>query len=166
MIVGSYFRGDSDKVVMWLQHDVYGEALRIISSICQEYTNFAHRILDDDWYERDLSDGFDHRILQDAHDTIAAAWRFRCLPSVRQMELPIDGDHEGTPNFVGHWLNWLQEEVRSWKDSPYLIRLVTRILRNQNKPEGYSAEADLKQELLAHYDDVPWEQSSIDAAGG
>ena len=160
MWVGSCFRGDSDKVVMWMQHDVYHEALHIISGTSQEYTNFAHRILDDRWDEWEFIDRFDHRTLQDAHDTIAAAWRFRCLPSVRQMGFPIDGDHEGDPNFVGHWLNWLQEEVRSWKNSPYLIRLVMRILRNQNKSEGYRAEADLKMALIARYEDVPWKQSN------
>ena len=164
MIVGSCFRGDSDEEVMLLQHDVYYQALGIISGTCQEHTNLAHRILDDRWDEWEFVNRYDHRTLQRAHDTIAAAWRFRCLPSVRQIKLPTDHEHEEVPDFVGHWLDWLQAEVQSWKDTPYKIRLVIKILRNQNKPAGYRAEADLNWELIVRYDDVPWDQSRMDAA--
>ena len=65
MIVGSCFRGDDDKDVMWLQHEVYHAALGIITGTCQEYMNFAHRILDDRWEEWDFITRFDHRTLQE-----------------------------------------------------------------------------------------------------
>ena len=164
MWVGSCFRGDSDNDVMWVQHGVYHQALGIITGTCQEYMNFAHRILDDRWEEWDFITRFDHRTLQNAHDTIAAAWRFRCLDAAKQMELSFDKEPGGEPDFVSHWLNWLQGEVKSWKNSPYLVRLVVKILRNQNEPAGYRAEADLNWELVLRYGDVPWEQSRIDAA--
>ena len=63
---------------------------------------------------------------------------------------------EVEPDFVGHWLRWLEKEVRSWKHSPYLIRLVIQILQNQNKPLGYRAEDALHCDLVVRYSDVPW----------
>lgn len=60
------------------------------------------------------------------------------------------------PDFVGHWLRWLQEEVRSWKHSPHLIRNVMQILQNQNPPVRYRSQAALSCDLLARYSDVPW----------
>ena len=163
MIVGSLFRGDEDTDVMWLQHDVYGEALGIITSICQEYTHLAHRILDywDGW---EFIPSFDHRTLQYAHDVIAATWRFRGLPQIRQIALLIDRKVVEEPNFQRHWLNWLDVEVRSWMHDPYLIRFVVKILRNQNNPTGYQAEDDLKLILAQRYDDVPWSRPSLTVA--
>lgn len=164
MIVASRFQGDDDVDVMMIQHDVYGKALGIISGTCQEYTNLAHRILDDDPPKWDFISRYDHRTLQRAHDTIAAVWRFRGLPSIRQMEFPLDREHGPLPDFAGHWLIWLEEEVSTWKYRSRLIRLVVTILQNQNVPVGYRAEADLNLELLHYYGDVPWYQRVIDVA--
>ena len=94
MIVGRCFHGDDGNDVMWLQHDVYNEALGIISGICQEYTNLAHRILDADPPRLETITSYDHRTLQRAHDTIAAAWRYRCLPSLSPN--PPKGWHLGS----------------------------------------------------------------------
>ncbi len=162
MIIGSRFRDDNNKEVMRLQHEVYGDALRIISGTCQKYTNLAHRILGDPWVSV-IIDSYDHRTLQDSHDTIAAAWCSRCLLSLRQMELALDWKHAIAPDFQGHWLKWLEEEVRSWKDDPCLIQFVVRILENQNNPVGYRAEAYLNRALVFRYADVPWHQYIIDA---
>lgn len=156
MIVSSLFQGDDGDDVMWIQHDVYNEALGIISGTCQEYMNLAHRILDDEQPKLEVIASYDHRTLQRAHDTIAAAWRFRYLPSVRQMEFPLDLEHGQCPDFAGHWLKWLEEEVISWKHDTLLVRLVVAIVQNQNVPEGYRAEDDLNVELLLRYEDVPW----------
>ena len=164
MIVSSLFQEDDGDDVMWMQHDVYNEALGIISGACQEYMNLAHRILDDDQHKWEVITSYDHRTLQRAHDTIAAAWRFRWLPSLRQMEFPWDQGREGCPDFAGHWLKWLEEEVSSWKHNPLLIRLVVTIVQNQNVPVGYRAEGDLNVELLLRYEDVPWYQRVVDAA--
>ncbi len=64
--------------------------------------------------------------------------------------------NEEEPDFAGHWLGWLREEVRSWKYSPHLVRLVIQILANQNQPVGYRAEDALRCDLIARYNDVPW----------
>ena len=148
---------------MWLQHDVYDKALGIITGTCLETTNFAHRILDY-WEGWESIVSFDHRTLQLAHDKIAAAWRFRRLPILRQTEFTDTIELKVNPDFVADWLEWLHEEVQSWKHYPYLIRYVIQILKNQNQPEGYRAEDNLNLALLDRYDDVPWRQEIRDAA--
>ena len=147
---------------MRIQQDVFSEALGIITGTCLEVTNFAHRILDR-WEGWESVERFDHRTLQMAHDKIAAAWRFQCLPSLRQMELTHVQESKDKPDFAKHWLDWLREEIQSWKHNPYLIRLVVEILKNQNQPVGYRAEANLNWELIDRYLDVPWEQWIRDA---
>lgn len=62
----------------------------------------------------------------------------------------------GEPDFIGHWLRWLQKEVQSWDHSPHLVRHVLQILQNQNQQEGYQAEAALSSDLIDRFDDVPW----------
>ncbi len=66
------------------------------------------------------------------------------------------GPEEEEPNFAAPWLEWLQDEVHSWKHSPHLIRHVMQILKNQNQPLGYRSETALTYDLVARYSEVPW----------
>ena len=194
MIVGSRFveDGEVDNYVMWRQHDVYYPALHIIVDTCQEYIRLAYSLISDPDKNWESIESYDHRTLQDSHDILAAAWRFRYENEVRQMDFPLirpcrdyaclwrtnEGEMDlnrlwgawqcpkpdcnrltrvEKPDFARHWLDWLLEEVRSWKDSPHLVRLVMQILTNQNQPVGYRAETALRYGLIDRYSDVPWE---------
>lgn len=66
------------------------EALRIISGTRQEYMNLALRILDDDRPKWESDSRLRSPHATRAHDTIAAAWCFPCLPSLRHFEFPLD----------------------------------------------------------------------------
>ena len=79
MIVRSgYFADDEDIEAQWEQHDVYDEALSIIVSACNRHTNFARSLLEDSYHPTwGTIDHYDHRTLQNAHDLLAAAWRFQ-----------------------------------------------------------------------------------------
>lgn len=187
MIVASLFDGDGciDSHVMWKQHDVYYDALDIISRTCQEYAQFANRMARDVSELWEHVEKFDHRTLQLAHDILAAAWRFEHEIEVRQMKLPGCGPCEGyfcqsetyvgmwtpiscpqrqcawlrfkeEPDVAVHWLSWLREEVRSWKHRPAMICCVMEILANQNTPLGYQVERALCWNLILHYGEVPW----------
>ena len=164
MIVAGCFDGDSDEEVMWLQHDVFSQSVGIIAGRCQQHTRLAHRILGDRWDEWNPVDSFDSRTLSFAHDSIAAAWRYRSLPELRQLRLPVLDLTSERPDFVSHWLNWLRDELDSWWNHPELVRPVAQILGNQNEDIGFRAEADLNWELMLHYYDVPWKHSRTDAA--
>lgn len=154
MIVGSTFEGDDDNHLGWLQHDVYGDALGIIISICNSYARFARKLLDDQVRSQwGTVDRCDHRTLQGAHDLLAGAWRH--LSDCRQPDLPFT---DVGPDQVAQrrWLDWLSGEIGGWINHPHLVRSVQLILSNQNQPPGYAAEARLCLDILDRFPDVPW----------
>ena len=195
MWVNSHFPGDGeiDMYIHRLQHNVYGEALSIIAKGCERHTEWANAILGYWDWERISTDKFDHRTLQDAHDILAAVWRFRYSFKLRQFNFPVGLINSTDPNYkirwsrwsgwrewrrewerergmehqlTAHWLNWIRSEIESWRDYPTLVRLVMKILANQNQPVGYQAEAELAWELLTSYDDVPWHKERLNAVEG
>ncbi len=129
----------------------------------------AHAMLDH-WEGWEFVERFDHRTLQLAHDLLAAVWRFRYETKLRQYESPleeqkplIERPRGDKPDFVGHWLKWLQGEVDSWIHDAERVRLVVTILRNQNQPAGYKAETALHWDIMMGFSDVPWQRSRLQA---
>jgi hypothetical protein len=157
VIVAKFFEGDNDEELAWKQHDVYHQGLRTIFETCNRLTRFARNLLGDSstslW---GTIERFDHRTLQDAHDLLAAAWRYRV--DSRQGKFPFDPKFLSTDQSVEeHWLNWLRTEVQSWWENYFLVQQVQIILSNQNTEEGYVAEARLALELLRRFSDLPWD---------
>ena len=162
MWVTPLFDDDVDMEVASQQHTVYADALWIIVSQCNQYTEFARRLL----YDADLPewvavDRFDHRTLQHAHDLLAAVWRFR--NNLRQLGLPFvpKGSVDDVPTL---WLAWLRREVAAWIDYPDRLRLVRVILANQNTPLGYVAESQLALNIMDGFPNVPWDLKWREAA--
>ena len=152
MIVAPKFDGDEGMDTAWRQHDVYGEALRIIVTTCNKHARFARRLLDDERHpEWGVVDGFDHRTLQNAHDLLAAAWRFEN----QQLELRF-GPEGPLDSIERTWLEWLRNEIAGWIDAPRAARCVQLILTHQNQPVGYAAEAQLSLDILDRFPEVPW----------
>lgn len=141
MIVGGpRFDGDESLSARREQHDAYGAALSILVRGCNRHFANAAALLQ---VAPTLSVvTFDDRMLQEAHDTLAAVWRHRC--SVAQPPLPSLG-----LDAVG-WLGWLEAEVTRWHDYPHLARLTLQAATDA------AAGTMLAQALRAHYDDVPW----------
>ena len=135
MWVAPLFEGDGevDGHVMWLQHDVYEAALRIMATTCQDYERYARSILNTEGCHQCVR-SLDHRALQDAHDILAAVWRYRWELRVRQFNLPFEGETAGEPDFLNHWLAWLRDEVKSWLARPYLVRSILKILHKSAQP--------------------------------
>lgn len=87
MIVGSLFRDDVDDRTKWEQHDLYHASLSIIVHGCIRHVQAAAALLEVGWPPARPSDPtYDHRTLQDAHDILAAAWRF--IADTAQPRLP------------------------------------------------------------------------------
>lgn len=155
------FDGDVDMEVANKQHDVYGQALGIIVRQCNQYAEFAQRVLDDaDHSEWGTVESFDHRVLQDAHDLLAAAWRFR--NDFRQSEMSFM-DKNSLDEVQELWLDWLRHEASEWLHHPERVRWVQLILTNQNKPLGYIVEAQLALNIINEFSDVPWNEGLREA---
>ena len=156
MIVGCFFEGDTDDEVALKQHDVYHRALRIILETCNQHARFARAVLSDTNHpEWGTVEEFDHRTIQDAHDLLAAAWRFE--HDMRQPELPFKPKNSLVTAEV-LWLDWLRQETARWSTAPRIVRSVQIILTNQNKAIGYTAESQLCLDILAKFADVPWQR--------
>jgi len=176
MWVAPRFEGDDDNAVAGKQHDVYSDALHVIVLGCIRHVALSLTILADgeDFNppKLGLPDGdhsfafhpnsgevsgvgtvrFDHRTLQDAHDLLAGAWRFRVRPPQPELfasPCPLEEVQET-------WLGWLYREVDSWTEQPSLVRFLYRVLTNQNEPSGYVAESRLCLGILGRFPDVPW----------
>ena len=156
MIVGKFYAGDEMDLAE-RQHHVYNEALAIIVRTCNRYTRIAITILQDTEHEEwGRVTSFDHRTIQVAHDLLAAAWRFKVSPP--QTRVPF-ADGGAAERDMTCWLEWLQAEVSSWIDEPWMIRHFQLILANQNQAVGYKAETSLASMILGRFSDVPWKDS-------
>ena len=163
MIVRGYFKDDEDIGCQWEQHAVYDEALSIIVSSCNRHTNFARSLLEDSRHKTwGTINCYDHRTLQDAHDLLAAAWRYQDGGSYRQGKLPFEGEDPFDEVQV-LWLNWLRHEVDGWTARPHLVRSVQIILSNQNKPLGYMTESKLCLDILDRFSNMPWDRRLCEA---
>jgi len=104
MIVSKYFNGDDNTDFQWIQHDHYSEALGIIFDACREH--YIKKFEDDaeNEYPEKLRNitSFDHRLLQDFHDHLAAYWRKKFLTS----KTPPQEN-------VKDWLNWLHKKMQN-----------------------------------------------------
>lgn len=155
MIIAPKFDGDDDLTAMDMQHDCYGQALGILIVQCNRLTRFARILLSDEAFPNwGKIERCDHRTLQEAHDQLAAAWRF--LARDGQASLPFDGSDPWPPPCQEDWLAWLTNEVLSWIEAPELVRAVQVILHNQNTDPGYEAEEDLTFRLFTRFRDIPW----------
>ena len=157
MVVAPLFDDDVDMEVAWVQHHVYPAAVSIVVSQCNAYAAFAQRLLDDaDHRDWGTVRSYDHSTLQDAHDLLAAAWRFR-RHDLRQPRLPLEDLDKDAPGTVQRlWRDWLSRETAGWIDYPDHVRLVQLILTNQNELPGHIAEWQLSLAIISRFDDVPW----------
>ena len=174
--MGPRFEGDDDDAVALKQHDVYRDALHVLVLGCIRHVEFSLTVLGDgedlNASKLGLPDGdlsftfhpdpgavrsigtvrYDHRTLQNGHDLLAAAWRFRVRPPQSELFEP-----PCPPEKVQElWLGWLYREVESWTDHPSLVRSLYLVLTNQNEPPGYIAESQLCLGILARFSEVPW----------
>ncbi len=113
MIVGSRFDGDDYEALQWKQHDAYQQALTIIVQEALARLKRAEALLG----PSPLGDlvrqnDFDHQVLQDAHDLIAAVWRAR--HGYIHPTLPLAGLH--IEKAATEWLDWLRGFVRDEVD--------------------------------------------------
>ena len=146
MIVGTEFQGDSIRIGM-IQHDCYGEALRIIIDFAIDKHRHAERVVDVRTELSDLRDelrGFDHRTLQWLHDCMAAAFRMEYCLNADFLIYKIPDPH--TPEeTVALWLEFLRKELEKvfaeyWQ-LPRLI-LTAALYPNPDK-KGMAAEDEI-----------------------
>lgn len=97
---------------------------------------------------------FDHRVLQDAHDIIAAAFRHH-NDDGGQLRLLEDADKQRT-RYVHEWNEWLERQLLWFLRQPPFVRSVVECVIFTNNVMGYMAEDRLCDFLLTHYNAIAW----------
>lgn len=156
MITGSCFKDDHDHDLQSQQHECYRAVLAVIAERCIRHYEAACSItgMEPSALSKNIGQaktGFDHRVLQPAHDLMAGYWRWhtgRHEPHMPGLE----------PSGIDDWKAWVQQEVDDWAlCAPEIIRHVVTALAYQNTDEGYKAEniaiETLKDRYRAMLDD-------------
>lgn len=137
MIVGRMFDGDDYEALQLQQHDAYEQALSIIVSEARRRLDRAEALVGETALGNEVRLGrFDHHVIQDAHDLLAAQWRLSY--GHLQPPLPLSGMH--VEAFATQWLEWLDQYVRGMGDDR--MRDVLLLAYMDPDPE-YSAERRL-----------------------
>lgn len=161
MWTGARFKGDDCKEFQRVQFEAYQEAIRIIVDECDRLTQFAKRLLNDTehhaWGEHE--ERFNHHTVQEAHDLLAAVWRYYHHEQRQGQlrfpkQLPCPTPQETPLRAV--WLEWLKEEISNWKSEPELVRSVQVVLSNYNTKIGDAAERRLTRGIMQRFNWIPW----------
>lgn len=163
VIISGCFSGD-DLELAGQQHEVYSAALKIIIDGCGLHLRNSAVITGIDPGVADWLDGLaiDHRTLQEAHDLLAAAWRFRTSPP----EPTFPAKSIEPPPTMDRWLWWLRQTVSEWNDRPEIVRAILTIAATQNTELGHLAEEELTTLLRESHGNIPWFESSFAARKG
>ncbi|MGP9599290.1 hypothetical protein ACT3R9_06350 [Psychrobacter sp. AOP42-A1-21] len=157
MIVGTEFQGDSIRIGM-IQHDCYGEALRIIIDFAIDKHRHAERVVDVRTELSDLRDelnSFDHRTLQWLHDRMAVAFRMDYYLNADLFAHAAQNSH--TPAEINNlWFDFLRRELeRVFAEYLQLPRLIlTAALYPNPDKKGIAAEDEIYDLTRQLYPDL------------
>ena len=161
MIVGSEFPGDGNQTLKHIQHDLYSGLVGYLYHYARErYLKAAGFVGVDTELARILRDkpSFDHRVLQGAHDQIAAFYRF-AHDDGGQIPLGI-GPQEYEDLLRQRWSGFLHPEARNLAEVDAISHAVLAVVAYQNTEKGYACERQLADLLRQRYGDFSATQSS------
>ena len=118
MNIDSTFYGDENKTVMHIQHDEYGSIIsEFVSGAIKKY-RYAEAILAvSTEIGKNLPSSFDHRVVQDTHDMIAAFFRFKEYSHGSLFKEEID-----KPDCIRRWHQFASREIGELLEMPYFAR--------------------------------------------
>jgi hypothetical protein len=152
MIAGSDFPGDNNRILMDVQHALYGEMLvRLFTGPRDRYLNAARLLrVEDDLSKRLRSmNGFDHRTLQATHDRVAAYFRF-AHDRGGQLELgETEADYR--ERLERTWRDFFSAEVVQLAQDDEFSRAICTATAFGNEEPGLVAEQWLDEFLKRRY---------------
>ncbi len=169
MIVGDRFEGDNNEILKCIQHDLYWTLLPLLFSHMRDRYLWAIRYTEVNTVlsQRIINiDRFDHRVLQNAHDKIAAYFRYEFPDKLGQFVIPstMPDCKELRPEealkeyYRREWTAYWYKEISKLSDEPFIARAILAAVAYQNTEDGYEAE-DLLLELLHDRYGKSWDTS-------
>lgn len=152
MWVGSCFVGDTNKTLMDVQHDMYGQTLwHLFESARRRYLSSAGLLN----VTSDLTkllrsvQSFDHRVLQSAHDKIAAYYRFVCAdPGQPRLTESVE---DYATRLRQEWGNFYPHEFDELIQIDDVVLAILHAVAYASTEQGFAAEKDLDALLDARY---------------
>jgi hypothetical protein len=150
--VGHEFAGDDNQTLKDVQFRLYSEMLLRLFSGPRDRYLAASRLIQVDTelavHVRAM-DGFDHRTLQDAHDLIAAWYRFSRDDGgqLRLGESPDDYDKR----LAQEWREFSEREVARLASTDEFTRDILTAAVFANTDRGYAAESGAREYLKDRY---------------
>lgn len=167
MMVGSEFAGDSNETLKMIQHDLYGALSGYLYHYARERYLKAiglvgvetelSRILEEKEPIRYSPQGrgfwdFDHRVLQDAHDHIAAYFRF-AHDDRGQRALLFEGQKDEEV-LSQKWSEFFHKESRELAEIEATNLAILGAVAFQNTEQGYRCEKQLREALRQRYGEL------------
>lgn len=151
MIVGKRFPGDENTILMGIQDYHYGEMIGHLFRFAGiRYLRAIQFVgVDTELAEKVRGKvGFD--LLQEAHDIIAANFRFRFDPG-GQMILPFE-DTSYEEYLKISWIKFFIEEAEELAEYDITAQMILTAVGYENTEIGYQAEKKLEQLLQERYE--------------
>lgn len=166
LIVGYSFKGDNNDTLKGVQHSLYWALLPFLMQYAKQNYLEAANILN---IRTDLMDkltdisSFDHRVLQEAYNIIAAYYRHKYPDKDAQLVFPCvysDSDSNISPIealwglYEKGWCEFWHEETKELTRDGAITRAILMSIVHQNTEQGYDAEELLNSLLKERYDIV------------
>ncbi|MDD4876414.1 MAG: hypothetical protein PHQ86_04700 [Dehalococcoidales bacterium] len=134
---------------MNIQHDVYGDILRKLAKEAIARYDFAERLLDIPTNNRLKLNNFDHRIFQEAHDLIAAYFRYKTYIHGGLFKEEINRN-----DCINKWYEFFNNEVEELLTDLVFTRHIVFTILYQNTDKGYKSEDYINDALKLRYDNM------------
>lgn len=157
MIVFNVYEHDTNEVLKLAQHDCYGGKVAHMFAQAQRRFIQADMILQTNLpiiKEIHPIDRIDHRVLQDAHDIIAAAYRYDCDDG-GQLNL-FRQDKNSREDHIRKWTQWYESKITELLENPAFVRFVVLAVLHTNTKTGYEFEHRLCDFLICHFSMGDW----------
>lgn len=157
MMVFNVYEHDTNEVLKWAQHDCYGGKVTHMFEQTKRRFIQADMILQTNLpiiKEIRAIERLDHRVLQDAHDIIAAAYRHR-HDDGGQLNL-FRQDQKLEDYYASKWTQWYEDKITELLEYPSFVRFVVLAVLHSNSKTGYEFEHRLCGFLTDYFGMQNW----------
>jgi len=151
MHITDAFEGDNNAALKTLQRDLYPAQVGAMYSKLKRRYLIASEIVsvrDDIYYVLSDQKTFDCQFLQEAHDLIAAYYRF--IHGAFDFPLRED-DAEAMERLKKEWVNFFNAEVEEMADTPEIVKAFVIVASNAGNETGRLGESMLAYHLIGKY---------------
>lgn len=157
MIIFNIYHGDTNEILKLVQHDCYMCKVSFIFEQAKRRFIQADAIIQSNLpIIKDLRaiEKIDHRVLQDAHDIIAAAYRYYHDDGGQLNLFRQDTTLENY--YINKWTEWYEEKIKALIECPDFVSFVVLSVLNMNTKTGYDFEHRLCDFLMVHFSMGDW----------